>query len=86
MSEIAPATLSQGADSAACQTFSIASDLVYSNDSRFDATSYAKEAKLALSAILATRVVCARLQDICGKIWHPVQNQARDRTVPCTRE
>src|SRR5271166_5208683 len=57
--------------------FSVSSRWIYQDDSRFDATTYSAGAILALSAIELCRFKKKSLGDLCGTIWHPVQNQAR---------
>lgn len=64
-------------ETADCQNYSVISDLIYAGDSRLDATNYAEASSQALSAILATKTLHSDLGNLCGSIWHPVQNQAR---------
>jgi type I restriction enzyme S subunit len=57
--------------------FSIGSRWLNKEDNRLDATSYTKGAFLALDAIEACKAPKTTLGELCGTIWHPVQNQAR---------
>src|SRR2546423_1249035 len=57
--------------------FSVGSHWLYEEDSRFDATTYESGAFLALDAIEACPHRKEFIGNLCGTIWHPVQNQAR---------
>jgi type I restriction enzyme, S subunit len=58
-------------------SFSCDSHFIYRGDSRLDATAYSAEASRALAAIDAIPGFHSPLGQLCGTIWHPVQNQAR---------
>lgn len=57
--------------------FSIGSKWLYEADSRFDAAAYSEGAFRALEEIEACGHPTESLGQLCGTIWHPVQNQAR---------
>jgi type I restriction enzyme S subunit len=57
--------------------FSLTSNWLYEEDSRFDATTYAEAAFSVLASLKASRLPKELLGTLCGTIWHPVQNQAR---------
>lgn len=59
------------------ETFSIRSHWLYEGDTRLDASNYGAGAFEALDAIEASPYPKAQLGELCGTIWHPVQNQAR---------
>lgn len=57
--------------------FSCDSKFIYAEDSRLDATAYSAEAWRAIQYIDAVPGFHSPLGELCGTIWHPVQNQAR---------
>lgn len=57
--------------------FSCDSKFVYADDSRLDATAYSAEAWRARESVEAAPGFHSPLGQLCGTIWHPVQNQAR---------
>jgi type I restriction enzyme, S subunit len=59
-----------------CQ-FSIGSKWLYEADSRFDAAAYSEGAFRAREEIETCGYPTESLGQLCGTIWHPVQNQAR---------
>lgn len=59
------------------QCFTAEAKFIYAGDSRFDATAYSAEAWRATEAIETAPGLKRPLGELCGTIWHPVQNQAR---------
>jgi type I restriction enzyme S subunit len=57
--------------------FSIGSKWLYEEDSRLDATTYAEGAFFILEEIETCNFPKDSFGNLCGTIWHPVQNQAR---------
>lgn len=71
----APVELSPSATTA--RQFAISSTWLRSDDSRFDASTYAREGFAAERALRACKCKIDSFGSLCGTIWHPVQNQAR---------
>jgi type I restriction enzyme S subunit len=59
------------------QHFSIGSKWLYEEDSRFDAKNYSEGAFQVLDEIESCSFPKDLFGNLCGTIWHPVQNQAR---------
>lgn len=57
--------------------FTCDSKFIYAGDSRLDATAYSAEAWRSIQYIEAAPGFHSPLGELCGTIWHPVQNQAR---------
>jgi type I restriction enzyme S subunit len=57
--------------------FVVASRWMYQGECRFDASTYAEGAFLALDALEACPLKKKPLSSLVGTLWHPVQNQAR---------
>jgi type I restriction enzyme S subunit len=64
-------------DSSYVQQFTIASHWLYESECRFDASTYAEGAFVALDALEACPYEKRPLGSLVRTLWHPVQNQAR---------
>lgn len=71
-------TAAGGADWASdVPRFSLRSSHVYQGDMRLDATAYAEGATLIVDEIEGCGLPIDAFGEMCKKMWHPVQNQAR---------
>jgi type I restriction enzyme, S subunit len=74
---LSPLPLPLAAAEGQVRSFSIGSHWLDEEDHRLDASYYAAGAFEALDTIAASKHPATSLGELCGTVWHPVQNQAR---------